>query len=257
MKLKLYNHHYLNDDSSWVFTFLDQMKLVEDSELLDVIDSFEITALGNTEQVSLMLELASTYPKIIVNPKYTDISEDAFTNDYDNLDKRSNYISETPTIRKIWEDSMHDDFYVLYFHNKGATALSRFFKQHDVNTFKNYYYWRKFIEWGVIENWKECVKALNDGNEFAGCNYNMDPFPHFSGGFWWSRSDYIRTLDDISDSHWWKTSKAPFHVDRLVNEMWPMSKANKIYNLHSPPARLCSPNPGLYSECYPRKKYIN
>lgn len=258
MRLKIYSHQFLNDDSSWVFTFLDQLKLIEDVNLFDHIESLNITALGNTTQIQLFVDLANTYPKVKIFPIYTEITDKNFISDYDNLDKNKNYIGETPTIRRIWLDSKEEEeFYALYFHNKGATALSRFFKQNDVNTFKNYFYWRKFIEWGVIENWEKCVNSLNDGCELAGCNFNADPFNHFSGGFWWAKSDYIKTLDDISNSEWWESVKAPYHTDRLVNEMWPGSKATKIFNLHSPPDRLCSPNPGLYSECYIRKNYSN
>ena len=37
MKIRLYNHHYLPDDGSWVYIFMDQMKQLEDFGLMDAI----------------------------------------------------------------------------------------------------------------------------------------------------------------------------------------------------------------------------
>jgi hypothetical protein len=27
---------------------------------------------------------------------------------------------------------------------------------------------------------------------------------HFSGNYWWSKSEYIRTIPDIRNDDWWK-----------------------------------------------------
>lgn len=252
-KIKIYNHQFLNDDYSWVYIYLDQLKQLEDFGLLAVADSIDVTALGTKPHIELLKDLSKTYVNITIHEISTNISEEEVVNVYAN--NSSGFVTETPTIYRIWKDSQNDDFNALYFHGKGASAFPRSFKTGDTLTFKNYYYWRKFLEWGVLEKWKDCVNALDIGNQVAGCNYNYDPFPHFSGNFWWARSDYIRTLDDISNSTWWKTIKQPCMVDRLVDEMWPCHKATNIFNLNSPPPELCSPNPGLYSQSYLRKNY--
>ena len=38
LPIRVYSHYYLNEDSSWVFMFLDHMKMIEDSGLMDNLD---------------------------------------------------------------------------------------------------------------------------------------------------------------------------------------------------------------------------
>jgi len=257
VRIVLYNHQFLTEDSNWVSIYIDQLKQIEDYGLLDAVDEVKVTALGDQTQIDLLDKLSHTYQKITVYPilnssTSTDISNDFAKRD-DTLEKK--FIYETPTIKRIWDDSKEEDFLALYFHSKGASSFLRHFKNGDINTFKNYFYWRKYLEWGCLENWSICVNALKEGHELAGCNYNSHPFPHFSGNFWWARSDYIRTLDDVSNSSWWQSVKQPYFVDRLVDEFWVGHKATRIFVIDAPPEKLCSPNPGLYSEPYLRKYY--
>lgn len=264
MKIRLYNHMFLNDDASWIFMFLDQMKQLEDFGLLDATEIVSITVLGNDKQFKLYDEISSLYPKIETHKiPYGITSEELklFTHykgniSYTGKEGQKDFVFEVPTMKRFWDDSHTQDFYGLYYHAKGATAFPNWFKNGDnIPKFKNYFYWKKFLEWGCIERWKDCVNALDAGNEVAGCNYNNHPVPHYSGNFFWFRSDYMKTLDDPSDSEWWRTSKPPYWLDRMLPEFWPLHEAKNIFNLHSPPDRLCSPNPGLYAETYERKIY--
>jgi hypothetical protein len=257
VKIVLYNHQFLTEDYYWVSIYIDQLKQLEDFGLYDEVDSIRVTALGSEEQINLLNKLSGTYSKIKVYPIINTSTTNDIANDFAKRDEalEKKFIYETPTIKRIWEDSKTDNFLALYFHSKGASSLVRHFKNGDVDTFKNYFYWRKYLEWGCLEKWRECVTALKEGHQLAGCNYNGHPFPHFSGNFWWCRSDYIKTLDDVSNSDWWKSVKQPYFVDRLVDEFWVGHKADKIFVLDSPPDNLCSPNPGLYSEPYLRKYY--
>ena len=255
MKIRLYNHHYLTDDGSWVYIFMDQMKQLEDFGLYDEMEVLSYTALGNQEQIKLFKDLCALYSKIEIHEIHNDVTGEELK-DFSSAkgQEQNKFVFEIPTIKRMWLDAQTQDFYGLYFHGKGVTAFNNAFKVGDVAKFKNYYYWRKYLEYGFIERWKTCVQALEQ-YETAGINLNHDPFLHYSGNFWWLRSDYMRTLDDIEDSQWWKENKQPYHLDRMIAEFWPLSKANKIFNIDSPPPRLCSPNPGLYSETYMRKYY--
>lgn len=76
-----------------------------------------------------------------------------------------------------------ENYNILYIHLKGVT------RPDDPNIRD----WRDFLNWSVIERWSDCVKALED-HDVAGPNWETAPWPHFSGNFWWARSDYIKRL---------------------------------------------------------------
>jgi hypothetical protein len=51
-------------------------------------------------------------------------------------------------------------------------------------------------------------------NDTSGCNYSDEPFPHYSGNFWWASTNYIRQLSLASlikkhDAEWWILSGNP------------------------------------------------
>lgn len=97
-------------------------------------------------------------------------------------------LEEAPTLeslRKFCE--FNSGWNVLYFHTKGVT------KQTPETTD-----WRKIMEYYCIERWEDCLKNLQV-HDTVGCLY-MDEcylgfYPHYSGNFWWAKSDYIRTLN--------------------------------------------------------------
>lgn len=258
MKLRIYSHQFLTDDSTWIFGYLDQFKLIEDCGLLDELDQLILTAIGNKTQLGILRSLMTPYSNIIINEYENETSEHDIALDFASMDnsRANKFISEAVTLNRLWTDSKLDDFNALYIHSKGVTAFTRHLKNRDVDKFKNYYYWRKYLEWGVLEHWRDCVRELDAGADLAGCNYNSNPWPHFSGNIWWASSRYIRTLDDNTNSDWWQSVKQHYHTDRLCDEMWPGSQARRIYNIHSPGPELCSPNPGLYSKAYLRKYYV-
>ena len=253
-KIHIYYHCFLTEDATWVFIILDQLKLMEDTGLLDAADKITVLSIGNKKQLSLYRQILNNYPKINV----IEIVNGTTNDDIARMSHNSNSgttITESETIQRIWRDSHTDDFYAFYLHNKGSTSFNRcLLTDNDADKFRNYYYWRKFLEWGTIEKWRECVSALEE-NDIAGCNFNGHPFFHFSGNIWWANSSYIRTLDDIKDCPWWNSVKQSYHPDRMIDEFWIGHKAKRIFNLNSPPDRLCSPNPGLYAESYLRKNY--
>jgi hypothetical protein len=52
-----------------------------------------------------------------------------------------------------------------------------------------------------------CLSLL-DEYDTLGCNYYEGPYKHYSGNFWWIRSDYLATLNldrlvSRADAEWW------------------------------------------------------
>lgn len=243
-KIKVYHHVFLNQDKTWIFILLDQLKYIEDSQLINHVDEYHINAVGDINQFDLLKNACNSYKNLILN--------------FDHKDSTA----ETPTLKKLWIDSQNEDFFALYLHLKGLTTFENHFKNNNVEIFKNTFYWRKYCEWATIENWKICVDHLKEGKDIVGCNLNEateEPGKaapkHFSGNIWWAKSSYLRTLDDIENSNWWKLNKKDYFVDRLVAEMWPCSKGNNAFSINNPPKRLQAPYMGLYSETWLREYY--
>jgi len=93
---------------------------------------------------------------------------------------------ETPTINLLHEHALHEDFYVLYIHTKGV-------KHNDMNIYIND--WVTYLTYFNIEKHANCLQSLVE-NDTVGVNLHIgETNTHYSGNFWWSKSEYIRKLD--------------------------------------------------------------
>ena len=90
---------------------------------------------------------------------------------------------------------------------------------------------------------------LDENFDCCGVNYRWWPVNHFSGGFWWANSDYIKTLPEISEiDHPGAPQKATL---RHNAEFWIGMKNPKMY---------CIFNSGMgashYDIPYPKENYV-
>lgn len=237
LPLHIYSHQYLDTAQTWPFILQDQLHEFERSGLMNAADILTVVAIGDRSQLVQIEQILSRYPK-------TQLHWHLKTNEIQD---------ERITLNQLWEDSKKSDYYCLYTHNKGITAWEKYF-QYNAKFFHNYYYWRKYLEWAVIENWKTCIQML-ETFEIVGVNFNVGPCPHFSGNMWWSTSEYVSKLDNINHSPWWSTVRNRFDNDRMISEMWPCHAAERIGSIHNPPLELCWPNPGVYSVPWTRAHY--
>lgn len=107
--------------------------------------------------------------------------------------------------------------YILFFHTKGIS-------HYDLPTED----WRRYMEYFVIENWMDCIQKLNEGYDCAGVMWNRKTvwgnYPHFSGAFWWAKTDYINTLDHSYLEMEWK----------YYREFWIGSNPDcKVFEFHN------------------------
>jgi hypothetical protein len=80
----------------------------------------------------------------------------------------------------------------LYIHTKGVS------EKHAGN--QNVYWWRTWMEYNLIHNYKYCLEKLND-YDIVGVGYTTKMIgPHFSGNFWWSKGSYYKTLPTKLDN---------------------------------------------------------
>jgi hypothetical protein len=125
--------------------------------------------------------------------------------------------NECRTIRMIeeWLPG-HEDYYVLYFHSKGAT------KHHwDVRATR----WRECMQKHCVAFWRRCVAALDSGYDACGCHWFMPPRTPpgqhiFAGNFWWVKASFLKTLPSIMDRDRIKLSGIDSLESRYESEVW-------------------------------------
>ncbi len=98
---------------------------------------------------------------------------------------------ETPTINLLYEHSQTEDFNVLYIHTKGI--------RHTNNPCITD--WVKYLTYFNIYRHDICIDEIAN-YDVVGVNLQDEPVLHFSGNFWWSKSQYIRTLGPCNYIHY-------------------------------------------------------
>ena len=78
---------------------------------------------------------------------------------------------------------------ILYIHTKGVLGKPGALE------------WRKYLEYFLIEKYDICLRYLNNGNFSVGVDLHTYPLEsgngyrnHYSGNFWWSQSEYIKSI---------------------------------------------------------------
>lgn len=115
----------------------------------------------------------------------------------DNLD-----LYETPTLDFLWEHSFKEDFYALYLHTKGV-------KHNNENLCVND--WVKYMKHFNIHKHETCINELAN-YDTVGVNLQDFPILHYSGNFWWTKSQYLRKLNkclylEYNSPEFWLTEK--------------------------------------------------
>jgi len=84
-----------------------------------------------------------------------------------------------------------ETFYALYIHTKGTSNLSK--AQQD---------WRRFMMYWLVTQYSLCIDILSRGFYTVGLSYtnSLGANPkHYSGNFFWADSEYLKTLNTITD----------------------------------------------------------
>jgi hypothetical protein len=149
---------------------------------------------------------------------------------------KENSNCEPESLNLIWEKSQNEDFYCLFLHSKGVTRLDR---NVSFDTMSSIDCWVDYLEYFCIEKWKDCISFL-PSYDTCSCEMKEKPLKHYSGNFWWSKSDYIKKL-----------TKLELSVSRKYCEFWLFDNEYcKMKSLHQTP-----PNTNLYKVKYDRKSY--
>ena len=204
-KIGIFYHVY--QVNNWQDIFSEQMNLIKDSGLYNAAEFINIGINGDmvyqTDDNKISCNINS-------NPQ----------------------MEEADTLKRL-EDfaSINNNYKILYIHTKGVTINTD-----QVND------WRKYLNYYNIEKWQE-VLTLLDEHDTVGCNYMEDtPYgkhPHYSGNFWWARSEYINTLDE-------KYLNSNFRFDR---EFWIGSGKGKKFEINNS-------TENQYRDRYERHNYV-
>lgn len=166
----------------------------------------------------------------------------------DNIDDISWLIKDKIKIRNFSENLKHyekiclndlrdwcqlNDSYVFYFHSKGVSKPE--FKE-------NIWEWRKMMEYFLVNNYEKCINLLSsydvlgislcDAGTSAKINDETHKF-HFSGNFWWSKTDYLKKLPKIPDVDM-SFDCNYFLCERWILQPWPDVNLLEIYRPRFP-----------------------
>jgi hypothetical protein len=214
MKNKLYYHFYIPDTPShWELLLYEQLDCIEGSGLHQHCE-VEICVSSNQENYKKLEQIIKSY--LFLKSSWFDITNNG------------NHF-EGPTLLKLYDECfLYDN--VGYIHSKGITSLSK-----EVNR------WRKVLEYGVIEKWKDNINALNKGYDVSGIFYTNKcknilnkNYYHFSGNFWWARSSYIKILKRPTLDFWKVESKEDEELwnSRHRYEFWISMKNPKVNDIY-------------------------
>jgi precorrin-6B methylase 2 len=123
------------------------------------------------------------------------------------LEKNDNEFEALKFIKK-YSENLHT--YICYFHLKGVVS-----EQIEPNV--GIPTWRKYLNYFTINKWKENVEALKN-NDVVCVDWNFNDMHQryvLGGHFFWTKSEYIRTLSEpVSDEN------------RFLSEIWITSNPN-------------------------------
>lgn len=182
----------------WMEIFLSQLRTMIDSGLYDNAKEIFLSALGDQKELNNLRRVSMEFPKLQLVKHNTDISEYEF-----------------PTLQLLYDSCKGDLFYGLYLHGKGVSYPYEKNQQGYVGGTK----WRNYMDYYCITKWMDCVTELNKGYELCGVKllsprHSPSNKLHYSGNYYWFRSEYIKTLSPPNGLN---------KKDRFEAEMWSCS----------------------------------
>lgn len=210
---KLYYHFYIpNKPSHWELLLYEQLDCIEGSKIYSECE-IELFVLSNEQN----------YKKLQKNVKsYSFLQSTWFDT---NIEENKNHY-EGATLLKLYDECDNYDN-VAYIHSKGITNLTKYTNK-----------WRKILEHAIIEKYRDNISSLRNGYDVSGIFW-MKGNLHFSGNFWWARSNYIKTLPRPVLENWnTYNPEFKFWNTALRYEAWigiKNPKVNEIFNVKSIP----------------------
>lgn len=122
------------------------------------------------------------------------------------------------------------EYSIWYIHSKGVSD-----RHQNPTSQKRIRDWRKLLEAFVIWNWSACHRKVTiEKYDTCSANYSNTP-PHYSGNFWWTRSNYIA-----------KRTRLPMKGNYVDPEMWLFKSKPRSFSFYN-----TNPKIWCYDKNYP------
>lgn len=182
----------------WQEIVKDLFKAITESGLYDACENISIGTLGDINEHRKAMDLLKDYSKV----RFVEHSENLGRSELHTLNHLKNDADKLPK------------FYAYYFHTKGVSYA----REQSENNYQNGVWWRKLMTHFIIKDWKRSYRALDLkdlGYDVSGCKgiqarISVSKKSHYAGNFWCANSEYIRTLNPITN----------FVGHHLHAEMW-------------------------------------
>lgn len=136
------------------------------------------------------------------------------------------HLYEFPGIEKVQEIAQRDpESNILYLHTKGVLHSGQ-------STEQNVRLWRQYMEFFLLEQWRECVTALQNVDI---CGVDLAQLPSgryfFSGNFWWAKGNYLQTCQLQRESRYDCEEFIGRGVDPRIKTFHQSGKNPRLMNL--------------------------
>ena len=213
--MKIYGFYHIAAINDYETLVLKQLDRLLKSGLLSVTKILYIISIGNKDSYEKILGIINRLK--ITNIKILSVTD------------LTNY--EFITLKTIKKLSEKEDFNCYYLHTKGVSISENNYSfysggKYDYNHVKECVEtWREYMEYFIIDNYYKCIEGLKEFDA-VGCFKTNNPQNHFTGNFWWSKSDYIKKLTSIDSLN---------TKDRYQAEFWiGGNNIGKLLSLHQP-----------------------
>lgn len=196
-KITIIHHCYLR--YNWKSILEEQISLMKNSGLYDSCSEIFATIYADDKNNFIEFKNIISREDPLIKWKVIELEQNSY--EYDTL----------KFIKKYCEDK-HS--YICYFHLKGVIS-----EQIEPNI--GVPTWREYLNYFTIEKWKDNVEKLKD-NDVVCVDWNFNDMHQryvLGGHFFWTKSEYIRTLSEPINNE-----------NRFLSEIWITSNENvKIY----------------------------
>jgi len=177
--------------NNWKTVVRDQLQTIDKCGFGDLLSESIISYHGDQFE-ELQGELFDAYPSYF-NKRNTHFLK-AQGSEVTIMDHIHDYCVE--------KESRKESVVVFYMHDKGVSRYKEnWFDQMlslDIFTYGHSLYWRKAMEYFLIERPELCLnKIIRQGYPACGSRLHKYPSMHYHGNFWAASCSYISTLDRI------------------------------------------------------------
>lgn len=190
---KFYQENFSDTNQYQNVCFIHSCNLGDTTVLESIVNHIEKSEVNNFLDVIWIVNIGKEIQTVFSNPKIKVLQYSSNTKTF-----------ELDTINLMWKFSQtHPNTKLLYVHTKGVSYNGVPLNIQD---------WTNYMLYFLVDKFNTSdLQLLNTSTDTMGVNCQDKPHSHYSGNFWWSHTNYIRTLKPITsevrhDAEWWVLS---------------------------------------------------